>query len=422
VTGTVEPADSTSRAAISLHLAIVEPDAAGHHLALHVRGIAAEAVRRGWRLTLLTTAAATHHPAYDAICRETGAALTTALLPAHTVKCREPRLVRGLTLEARRWRAFRDATVDVLNPRGVDAVYVTSLEQTARMIALRGSPFGGIPFAGMYTKVRFHHRRMGVHSRIGPRARLIESALFPRLLAIPSLRTVPIVDEPLLEWARTRRAPGWRKLRFVRDGSGLRKSVPRAQARAQIGVRSTQLLILLYGVIAARKGVAELVAAVADPRMLGSIAVLIAGEQDDFTRAVLASEAAARLRAQRRLYEEPEFLDDVCEARAFAAADIVWLGYRDFDAMSGVMVQAGEVGLPCLATDRGLIAWNMLRHGLGLTFDSGRHDAAVDALLRLGSDAALRRTCGEHGRSFAAGRTLEQFGRSICDAVAGEGS
>jgi glycosyltransferase involved in cell wall biosynthesis len=269
----------------------------------------------------------------------------------------------------------------------------------------------------MYTKVRFHHRRMGVRSRIGPRARLIEAALFPGLLAIPTLRAVPVVDEPLVEWARTRRAPGWRKLVFVRDASGLRASVPRAQARVEIGVRPAQLLILLYGAIAARKGVAELVAALADPRMAHGVAMLVAGAQDQFTRAVLATATAARLRAQGRLYEEPGFLDDTREARAFAAADIVWLGYSHFDALSSVMVQAGDAGLPCLATDRGLIGWTVARHGLGIVVDTGRHDAVVDALLRLASDAALRRTYGERGKSFASGRTIERFGSSICDAV-----
>src|SRR6266404_7496825 len=279
--GVVERADATPRAMMPLHLAIVEPDAAGHHMVLHVRAIAAEAVRRGWRLTLLTTAAATCHPAYEVVRRETGAALTTALLPAETVTRREPRLVRGLALEARRWRAFRSATLRILAPHGVDVVYVTSLEQTARMIALRGSPFGGIPFAGMYTKVRFHHRRMGVPSRIGPRAWLIEAALFPRLLAVPTLRAVPVVDEPLIEWARTRRAPAWQKLVFVRDASGLRANVSRPQARAEIGVPAVQFLVLLYGAMAARKGVAELVAALADSQTPHRIAMLVAGAQDD---------------------------------------------------------------------------------------------------------------------------------------------
>lgn len=388
-------------------------------MALHVRAIVAEAVRRGWPLTLLTTAEATRHPAYDVVCREAGAALTTALLPSHTVSRREPRLVRGLMLEARRWRAFRHATASILGPSGVDAVYVTSLEQTARMFALCGSPFGRIQFTGMYTKVRFHHRQMGVRSRIGPRARTIEAVLFPRLLAIRTLRALPVVDEPLVEWTRTRRAPAWRKVVLVRDGSGLRTSVPRASARARIGAPSTQVIVLLYGALEARKGVAELVAALDDPRVPSTAAVLVAGEQDAFTRSVLAAEPAARLRAQGRLYEERGFLDDEREARVFAAADVVWLGYRDFDALSGVMVQAGDAGLPCLSADRGLTAWTVTRHGLGLVFENGNHDAAVEALVRLGSDAELRRKCAEHGRAFAAGRTLEGFAGSICDAVAG---
>jgi glycosyltransferase involved in cell wall biosynthesis len=401
-----------------MHLAIIEPWAEGHHMALHLRAIVAEAVRRGWRLTLLTTVGATYHPAYEVIRREAGPALTTALLPDGVATYHEPRLVRAFALDTRRWRAFRAATTDVFASHAVDAVYVTSLEKTGRMIALRGSPFGGIPFSGMYNKVRFHHRRMGVRSRMGPRARLIETLLFPRLLALPTLRTVPVLDESLMEWARTRRAPGWRKLVFVRDGSKFRVNAPRAQARAQLGVPAAQLLVLLYGAIAVRKGIAELIAALADPRVPSAIAMLVAGAQTDLARAVLAAEPAARLRAQGRLYEESGFLDDAREARAFAAADIVWLGYRDFDAMSGVMVQAGDAGLPCLVTDRGLTAWTAARHGLGVIVDTGRHDAVVDGLLRLASDAVFRRTCAERGRAFAAGRTLEQFGASICDAVA----
>lgn len=404
--------------ALPLHLALVEPDGGGHHFALHVRAIAAEAVRRGWRITLLTTAAAMRHPAYDVVRDESGAALTTALLPDSAVKRHEPRLLRGLVHEARRWRAFRAATTDVLAPAAVDAAYVGSLEQTARLFALRGSPFGSIPFAGMYTKVRFHHRRMGVRSRIGPRARVIEAALFPRLLAIPTLRAVAVLDEPLMKWTRMQAAPSWRKLVFVRDGSGLRAHPERARARAALGIAPEQLIVLVYGTLEVRKGVPQLVAALADRRMPTTVAMLAAGRQNPFARAVLAAEPAASLRSQGRLYEDPEFLDDAREALVFAAADIVWIAYRDFDAMSGVMVQAADVGLPCLACDRGLIGWNVARHGLGVVVDSSRHDAVVEGLLRLVGDAELRRAYGERGRVFAAGRTVENFGAGICDAVA----
>ncbi len=414
----LEHAAGMPGAALPLHVALVEPDGGGHHFALHVRAIAAEAVRRGWRITLLTTDVAMRQPAYDIVQRESGAVITTALLPDYTAKRRDPRLLRGLAHEARRWRALRAATAAVLVPAAVDAVYVGSLEQTARLFALRGSPFGRIPFAGMYTKVRFHHRRTGVHGRIGPRARFIETMLFPRLLAIPTLRAVPVLDEPLVKWTRTQAAPAWRKLAFVRDGSGLRAHPDRARARAELGIAPEQLVVLLYGALEVRKAVPQLIAALADPRVPVTIAMLAAGKQYDFARAALAAEPAARLRAQGRLYEDAGFLDDAREARAFAAADIVWICYRDFDAMSGVMVQAADAGLPCLACDRGLIGWNVARHGLGVVVDGSRHEAVVAGLLRLAGDAELRRACAERGRLFAAGRTVENFGASICDAVA----
>jgi glycosyltransferase involved in cell wall biosynthesis len=190
-------------------------------------------------------------------------------------------------------------------------------------------------------------------------------------------------------------------------------------ARAALGIAPAQTLVLLYGALHQRKGVAELLAALADPRMPAEVAALVAGAQDPFTERTLAAPAAARLRAHGRLYEAPGFLDDAAEARAFAAADLVWLGYRNFNAGSAVLVQAGVVGLPCVATDRGLVAWTVERYGLGITVDTGDPDAIVAGVQRLALDRQLRRECGPRGRAFAARRTPEQFGRGICDAIAG---
>src|SRR2546425_236240 len=176
-----------------MHLAIVEPHAAGHHLTLHVRAIAREALVRGWRLRLLTTAATTRHPAYEVLRRATGDALETSLLPDEVGRM-DRRFLTGIVVEARRWRALRAAAGEILAPLGVDVVYDAGVERTARAMAMFGSPFARIPFVGLYTKVRFHHRRMGVRSQIGPRARLVETAAVPRLLALQTLRALPVLD------------------------------------------------------------------------------------------------------------------------------------------------------------------------------------------------------------------------------------
>jgi glycosyltransferase involved in cell wall biosynthesis len=402
-----------------VHLAIIEPDAAGHHLAVHVRAIAREARARGWRLHLLTTAAALRHPAYELLRRDAGGTLATSLLPNDSAAW-DPRFLRGLAAEWRRWRALRQATAATLAPLGVDVVYDTSLERMAQVVALLGSPFGRLPFVGLYTKVRFHHRRMGVRTRMGPRARLLETIVLPRVLAVPTLRALPVIDEPFADYARTRRGSAWRKVAPVPDASGLHGGVAPAAARAALGIAPAQTLVLLYGALHRRKGIAELLAALADPRMPAEVAALVAGVQDPFTERTLAAPDAVRLRAQGRLYEVPGFLDDAAEARAFAAADLVWLGYRNFNAGSAVLVQAGVVGLPCVATDRGLVGWTVERYGVGITVDTADHGAVVAGVRRLALDPQLRRECGRRGRAFAACRTPEQFGRGVCDAIAGE--
>ena len=45
------------------------------------------------------------------------------------------------------------------------------------------------------------------------------------------------------------------------------------------------------------------------------------------------------------------------ENMVFSAADVVWLGYQGHYHMSGVLVQAGVMGLPVVASDEGLMAF-----------------------------------------------------------------
>src|SRR6185295_14200834 len=96
-----------------MHLAVVEPNAAGHHFAVHVRALAREATARGWRVQLVTTAAATRHPAYAVLQRALAGRLETVLLPDEAART-ERRFARGVALELRRWHAFRSAMAAIV--------------------------------------------------------------------------------------------------------------------------------------------------------------------------------------------------------------------------------------------------------------------------------------------------------------------
>ena len=67
------------------------------------------------------------------------------------------------------------------------------------------------------------------------------------------------------------------------------------------------------------------------------------------------------------LIPSAQSINSAVEQMAFSATDIVWLGYHDHYAMSGVLVLAGKSKKVTIATNDGLIGWHTRQKRLGLT-------------------------------------------------------
>jgi glycosyltransferase involved in cell wall biosynthesis len=313
-----------------------------------------------------------------------------------------------------RYRAVRTAFRQIQRQSPPDLVYVVTLDHYEKMISLLGSPFAGRPFAGMVLDPKFHRKVMGV----GPPTRndTLYRWLFRRLLRTQGLVCTTVVDESFFEYTRSNQATLYEKLSLVPDVGELVVEHSRADARAEIGLAPHQFVILVYGSITARKGLAELLAAV-DGSAESTIA-LIAGAQDAESEALLREAPAMRLRAAGRLIESNGFLTAELEARAFAAADAVWLGYAPgFYGSSGVLFQAAAAGLPVLASSTGLIGWLTRRHQLGLTFDTQNVHAVRSAIRDLMHDHAARTRFTANGRAVGRQHTGTIFGDAVCDAI-----
>jgi glycosyltransferase involved in cell wall biosynthesis len=394
---------------------IFQPDPGGHHMILYLRHIAREVVRRGWALHLVTTRAALRHPAYPVVMAECGGQLQTSLIPDAEYPAERPTAMKLLAFQVRQLRHFARAYAELSPGDNPDVVYLENLDHCDKALALLGSPFGDTPFLGLQMAVRFHHRRMGVVSPSTRQDRLYEW-LFQRLLRIPTMHALLTIDEPLVEYAHRNWSRG-EKVRFVPDAAAMEGTLTREEARHSLDIHPGQVVVLAYGALSARKGVAELLNALADPSCPRNVVALLAGVQDTSIQALLASDSVRRLRAEGRLIEAPGFQDDAREYAAFRASDIVWLGYRGFYGMSGVLVQAGAMALPVIACSEGLIGWLARKHELGVVVDSGDVRQAVQAISRLATDPAFRARYGTSGRRMAERHTPSHFARAVCDAL-----
>jgi glycosyltransferase involved in cell wall biosynthesis len=206
---------------------------------------------------------------------------------------------------------------------------------------------------------------------------------------------------------------------YLPDPADVGGSLSRIQARERLSIHPTAFVILVYGTIDARKGLDTLLAALDQPSVPDRVTVFIAGKQDAAVDRMLQQPLARALGRVGRVLCLNKFLDTEEQNAVFAAADIVWLGYQGHYAMSGVMVQAGQMGLPTIACAEGLIGWITGRLSSGLTVRVEDTKGVAEAILKLVEDRSLAETLGRNGRDYFRQHSVERFSAGLFNALEG---
>jgi glycosyltransferase involved in cell wall biosynthesis len=265
---------------------------------------------------------------------------------------------------ARHHQYFHRAYELLRNVYPIAFVVVPYVDYFLYALPFLGTPFGRTPWLGITMRTSFHHRRVGVKA---PERRLVNAVkerLFVRAARTHGLKALLSIDPTLQEWAAHAVPKGGAAIQYLADPFPDVKPAPPAVSRARLGLARDGRYLLVYGSITERKGIRELVDALAGRDDAPTL--VIAGEQDDETRVWLHERS-------RHLAPPPLVLDafitnDV-ERDLFSACDAVWLGYRGHYGMSGVLVQAYRFNKPVIATSDGLIGWFCRGGELGPTLD-----------------------------------------------------
>lgn len=398
-----------------MRLLLLEPESGGHHLH-HVRSVLQAWTQRGHTTTLVTFPSTLEHPFFNTIRETTEDRLTTVTLPNEqrwrTRIARWPWSVSKIVY----YRMFK-ALRPVLESARPDVLFLPYLDYCDLPAALLGSPFGSVPWLGLAIHPTFHHAAMEVDTPPLLRHRLMRRA-FPRLLARPSFRGYFTID-PLLSPYTEQVYPHLAgKVQYVADPVQWPDSTPaQKESRAELGLPLNRPILLLFGSIAPRKGVGPLLRAALHPAFPKDVVLFFAGKQTDEAASLLECSEAHTLRTQGRLIEHNAYLSDDAETHAYAASDLVWLGYTDFYQMSGVLVKAASMGRPVVACNQGLIAWFTRRHHLGLVIDVFDPEAVARAVNDLLYTPALYDSCRTHGLRLARMHSIDRFADAIVDCL-----
>jgi glycosyltransferase involved in cell wall biosynthesis len=393
------------------HVLIFEPHASGHR-PVFVRYLLESMERHGaMQATWLVLKEDLHHPQIVVPAGRFAKILTVSEIGFPPVKRGLLRKLRPLLEKQFRYMRALKEFIIAHRDRAFDFVFVPFIDDYGLApLAIHRRPFLGLPWGGIAISPRFHLGLTGYAPRRTVDA--IERALYA-LLFRPGgdLHEIFTIDPFFADYFADSR------LRYVPDPAVITVG-SRSHAPKELALAAGDITILVYGNLDWRKGIPDLLAAFADPRIPQPVKLLLVGVQHDFVRSLLAEPAARALRASGRLIEINRVVSDEEESAVFEIADIVWNFYPGNYGPSGVLVRAGQASKPVVCTQDGYCGRVVAESGMGIGVKEGRVEDMVQALLSLVSDRNLGETMGKAGFDYFSKSSPSAFADPIVASIA----
>ncbi|MCF8196370.1 MAG: hypothetical protein K9J38_10270 [Polynucleobacter sp.] len=269
--------------------------------------------------------------------------------------------LNNLWSQVRYWYACRKAYKKASIANKIELVFLPYLDRLIYAFSILGSPFKNTPSSGIVMRPTFHHYEMDIKSSnmAGYSNLFLKPFLFRRALKLKSLKSIFTIDLSFLRFSQDRLPTEWTKIQYFPDPADQTHLSNKELARHHFCIDLDKVVILLYGSIDMRKGVIGALEWTLQARSNGIKAqLLILGRQSEEVRQYFKNSLTAKnLFDDNALFVVDRYIESDEENLAFSAADLVWLKYRHFDQMSGVMVKAGMLDLPMALPDHGVMGW-----------------------------------------------------------------
>jgi glycosyltransferase involved in cell wall biosynthesis len=290
----------------------------------------------------------------------------------------------------------------------LDLILLPYVDYCFYALALLGTPFRGIPWCGISMRLSIDRTGSAASASMPWKWRMAR-----RILGDSNLKALFVINPSVKDVPQSWYTPKLRsRLRYLPDPAEHAGGSSRHESRIAFGIADTTVTILVFGSIDERKGIDALMGSLATERDLDDYTVILAGKQSESMRAQMYAPVYAQLRSQNRLIVIDRFVSDMEQGDLFAAADVVWVGYRNHIYMSGVLVLAGRAAVPVIGTSGGEIGKLIEEHGIGVAARIDRPTEVTRALRTL-RGKGIRETMGRRAQLFFAGHTVENFGTSV---------
>lgn len=303
-----------------------------------------------------------------------------------------------------------------LKRTGARAGYFLSLDHLSLPLAL-GLGAAGRKLGGILFRPSVHYGRLGPnHPTWAERLRDLRKTLLYRLMLLnPALHVVLTLDPFFPDYA-VQHYRGGHKVHALPDPAHppVRPAGPGA---VPVAIPEDRIVLLLFGVLTARKGILHLMEALQllGPGVASRTAVVVAGKVAPEISAPLKAqvERLQRHRPDLWFHIEDRWLDSGEIGALVERCDVVLAPYQRFVGSSGVLLWAAGAAKPLLTQDYGLLGRLVQDHSLGLAADVTRPEQLARAIEEMVVEGPQRYIDQKAARSFVSDRTPEAFAAQI---------
>jgi glycosyltransferase involved in cell wall biosynthesis len=369
------------------HILILDLSFAGHHT-IYLENIAKAYLNSGHAVTIATLSTHLHHPMLAMLKAEYPSKFSASFVSDSGLIEKARPYIGNLGREVLNWFIFRLKYSEVSANKKVDYVFIPYIDCCTYALGILGSPFSLTRWGGISMQNTLHYESIGFVVK-PPKAMIFKKLFFSRLLNNKTLNALFTIDPFFIHYCDARFPRSRNHLNLLKDPAELIGQHTRESARKHIGIPEDAIVILVFGDINIRKGLDALIEGLVSMDVPRLMHIFIVGQQDNTVKDVFCSESFRHLMTQGCIHVINEFVGSNYQQLAFAAADIVWLGYRNHFSMSGVLVLAARARKVVISSDKGMIGLLTRQERLGITVNIDNVGLVKDALIKLSNRRRL---------------------------------
>ena len=250
-----------------------------------------------------------------------------------------------------------------------DAIYLNNLDHYDKALSILGSPFGKSEFFGLFLNPKILYSEE--FNILNSLKIWVYRIFFNNLMNIKTLKKIFILNPLCLKYISKKLIT---KIELLNDiGTFLYKNkilFNKNYCKKILNIDKSSFVILVYGRIREDKELIYLINVVKKFYLNFKIKIIVAGEQDDYTKNILRDSIYNDNYIKNKFIIINKFIDEKLEQILFKSSDLIWTGYsKNFTGSSGVYFLSSVNKRPIISSNHGLIYWYNKKYQIGKSTD-----------------------------------------------------